>query len=482
MLPISFIRLAFSGRPFDSATMPRPRFRRQAGLRPGESLERRAMFSAGSLDSSFGSGGKVTAAFDIGGSNADWAQAMTVDSSGRTVVVGRARNAGGSDDFAVARFRTDGRLDTKFSGDGKVSVGFDLGGSNNDEAYAVAIDSKGRIVVAGYAQTAGTGDYDFAVIRLLPNGRLDNSFSLDGKMTIPNFDLTARSNDRVSDIAIDKKGGIILVGSVSKPTGQKDKDFGIARLTTAGALDGSFGNAGLQRIDFHPGADDWAAAVTLDSAERIVVAGTAFVGYYGQHDFAVARLLPTGAGDPSFGWEGKRTIGFDLGSADDVAADVAVDKQGRILIAGTADLSRSGDRDMAVVRLLDNGRFDEAFGVEGTAMIAFDYGGTLEDRATGIKIDSKGRIVVSGIVTRDFSGNTDIAVARLTANGALDSAFGNGSGKATVAFDYGGSEPFRYAELSAGLAIDKKGRIIVAGTTKHFAEADWDFVVARFKG
>jgi uncharacterized delta-60 repeat protein len=440
------------------------------------------MFSAGSLDSSFGSGGKSLAAFDLGGGNTDWAQAMTVDKSGRTVVVGRARHADGNDDFAIARFRADGRLDSSFSGDGKVTIRFDLGGANKDEALAVAIDSKGRIVVGGYAQTAGQGDYDFAAARLLPNGRLDKSFDKDGTMTIHGFDPSARSDDRVSDISIDKKDRIILVGQVSKPSGTKDKDFGFARLTTAGRLDTSFGSGGLHRIDFAEGADDWAAAVAIDTGGRIVVAGTVWVGYNGRYDFGVVRLLATGVPDSSFSWQGKRTIHFDLGGDDDITADVALDKQGRILVAGTVDRrSDMDDRDMAVARLMADGRMDDSFGIEGKTVIPFDYGGTLEDRATGLQVDSLGRIVVAGIVTRDFSGNTDLAVARLTANGFLDTAFGSGSGRTTVAFDYGGSAPFRHAELSAGLAIDKKGRIIVAGTTKHFADADWDFVVATFR-
>lgn len=477
---IRFIRGVLNTRPHLARTGGRHSCRRRIGIEAGELLESRAMLSAGSLDPSFANGGKTSAAFDLGGSLPDWAQAMTLDSSGRVVVVGRARHTNGNDDFAIARFRSDGRLDTTFSSDGKVTVGFDLGGGNKDEAYSVAIDSKGRIIVAGYAQTAGRGDYDFAVVRLLPDGRLDTSFDFDGKTTIPNFDLFATSDDRASDVVIDKQGRIILVGQVST---DGKKDFGLARLTTAGALDSSFGIAGMQWVDFRTAGDDWAAAVALDARGRIVVAGT--VSYSsGDHDFAVARLLPTGWLDTSFDFDGKQTILFDLGGKRiDAAADVVIDRQGKIVIAGTVDRSNAGDRDMGVVRLLPDGALDESFDSDGKVLIAFDYGGNLEDRATGVRIDAKGRIVVSGTATRDGTGNTDLAVARLTANGATDFKFGGGTGKATVAFDYGGTAPFRYAELSASkVVVDKKGRIIVAGTAKHSADADWDFVVARFRG
>src|SRR5438874_768526 len=106
-----------------------------------ELLETRWVLAAGSLDTSFGIGGKVTTAF---GSCIDRVDAMTIDGNGRIVVVGRTDN-GSNDDFAVARYNTDGSLDTSFDGDGKVTTAF---GSSQDIASAVAIEGT-KIVVVG---------------------------------------------------------------------------------------------------------------------------------------------------------------------------------------------------------------------------------------------------------------------------------------------------------------------------------------------
>ena len=449
-------------------------------MRSGEPLEARSMLAAGAIDTSFGSNGRSVAAFDVGGVNSDWARAMTVDASGRTVVVGFARDASGNDDFAIARFLPNGRLDTKFNRTGKVQVGFNLGGSNKDEATAVAIDSKGRIVVAGYAQTAVQNEREVAVARLLPSGRLDTSFSSDGKMTITMF---VRGDNRASDIAIDKQGRIILVGQTVGF--DQDKDFAVARLTSSGAMDDSFGVAGTQQIRFSRN-DDWASAVTLDKQGRIVVVGTVSLGSASRdYDFAVARLLPTGWLDPAFGIDGMKTVWFDFGGNDgnvDAAADVKVDKQGRIVIAGTCNVLGSGE-DFAVARLLPGGQLDTSFNFSGKTAVSFDYGGSRHDRASGLQIDSAGRIIVVGTVTRDGNGNTDLAVLRLTPDGRVDNSFGAGTGKATVAFDFGGAAPFRHADIAAGgIGLDSKGRITVAGTAKRGSDADWDFVVARLRG
>src|SRR5688572_19568099 len=129
----------------------------------------------GSLDLSFGNGGKVTTS--IGG-QFDFARAVAIQSDGKIVVAGSA--AFGVDDFALARYNPDGSPDTSFDGDGKVSTPF---GITTDVIYAMAIQPDGKIIAAGSSGAASVGGTDFALARYNTDGSLDTSFDGDGKVT-----------------------------------------------------------------------------------------------------------------------------------------------------------------------------------------------------------------------------------------------------------------------------------------------------------
>src|SRR5439155_1042843 len=132
--------------------------------------------AGGSLDSTFGSGGKVTTPI---GDYDDEAHAVAIDGSGRIVVAGSTFNFDGNADFAVVRYNTDGSLDTSFGSGGKVTTPI---GARDDEAHAVAIDGSGRIVVAG-STFSGSGFFDFAVVGYTASGSLDLTFGSGGKVT-----------------------------------------------------------------------------------------------------------------------------------------------------------------------------------------------------------------------------------------------------------------------------------------------------------
>ena len=110
----------------------------------------------GDLDTSFGSDGKVTTAIGSGG---DYAESVAIQSDGKIVAAGFSYN-GSNNDFALVRYNTDGTLDTSFDSDGKVTTAI---GSSDEQALSVAIQSDGKIVVAGYSNN-GSND-DFALVR-----------------------------------------------------------------------------------------------------------------------------------------------------------------------------------------------------------------------------------------------------------------------------------------------------------------------------
>jgi uncharacterized delta-60 repeat protein len=192
---------------------------------------------------------------DLSWVDTDQALATAVQSDGKIVLVGSAEiTADGDTDFAVTRLNADGTLDLTFGTDGKKTIAFDLGGVNCDVATCVAIQSDGKIVIGGYAQRTISGNFDFALVRLNTDGSLDNSFSTDGKATV-SFDYGGTGDDRASGIAIQPDGRIVIVGD-AKVANDGRSDFAMARLTTSGDLDTTFSVDGLKRVDFN-GGDCW---------------------------------------------------------------------------------------------------------------------------------------------------------------------------------------------------------------------------------
>jgi uncharacterized delta-60 repeat protein len=232
-----------------------------------------------------------------------------VDSHRRAVVAGYTQDNSGDVDFALARFKWNGELDTTFGDGGKVTTDF---GTDGDYARSVTIDSHGRVVVAGYSQSSG-GRADFALARYRSSGELDPSFGDGGKVTA-GFGAGAWAEA----VTIDSYGRIIAAGSA--PGGRAD--FALARYEPDGSLDPSFGHRGRVITDF-PHNGDGAASVAIDSRGGIVAVG-------GAGSIALARYRPNGALDRSFGRGGKVVTSFSM-----VAWSAAIDSRDRILVAAS---------------------------------------------------------------------------------------------------------------------------------------------------
>jgi uncharacterized delta-60 repeat protein len=210
----------------------------------------------GTLDSSFGTGGVVTTDFRGRGGGVF---SLAIDSGNRIVAAGETFYSQ-DDDFALARYDPDGTLDPSFSGNGKVTTNFPDRGA----AYSVAVRPHGRIVAAGY------GDDRFVLVRYRPNGSLDRSFSHNGKVRTA---IGAESG--ASSVGIDSRRRIVAAGS-------SDGDFALARYRRNGSLDRSFSGNGKVRPGFGPGA----SSMGIDSKNRIILQGchsntviARFIGY-----------------------------------------------------------------------------------------------------------------------------------------------------------------------------------------------------------
>jgi uncharacterized delta-60 repeat protein len=383
-----------------------------------------ALAAAGDLDTSFGSGGKVTT--DFAGGN-DTAFAMAIQADGKIVAAGSTNG----DLFALARYRPDGSPDPAFGG-GKVTT--DFGGS--DQVLAVAIQADGKIVATGL--TDASGNNDFALARYTSDGTLDPTFSGDGKLTTD----FRGGNDIAYGVAIQQDGKVVAAGTASG-------EFALARYNPDGSLDSSFGTGGKVTTRFT--GDDAAHAVVIQSNGKIVV-----VGNGDQGGFELARYTQHGRLDPSFGTRGKVTTDFG-GNAPALA--VAIQADGKIVTAG--HIETSVIRDFALARYNPDGSLDPTF--SGDGKLTTDFGGS--DQVLAVAIQADGKIVAAGLT--DASGNNDFALARYTSDGTLDPTF-SGDGKLTT--DFGGND------IAYGVAIQRDGKIVAAGTTGA------DFALARYQG
>ena len=352
----------------------------------------------GSVDTSF-QGGKVLV--PVGGTDA-YAYAMAAQPDGKILVAGTSHDHAG--DFTVLRFTRDGELDTSFGSAGVVTTEV---GPSADVARAIAVDDQGRIVVAGSANGTASG-LDFAVVRYLADGKLDEGFGSKGK-TIVSFGDDA---DTAYSLLLQSDGKIVIGGDSSRGSSQTGLDFALLRLDTDGKPDSSFGEAGLVTSSIAKlSARDsiYALALqTIDGEERIVAAG-------GEGDFMVARFHADGSLDETFGEQGRLTGLF--GSTIGAARALALTPEGEIVVAGHAQ------HDFALAKLRKSGSLDAAFGVDGKVLTPVSKDNW--DEAQGLALESDGKLLVAGWSYEGNSSSGNTALLRYDAEGALDPSFGD---------------------------------------------------------
>ena len=281
-----------------------------------------ARFNAdGSLDQGFGNNGSVETTF---GDHTAAASAIVVQADGKIIVVGVSGAGPYSElnDFALARYNSDGSLDQIFGGTGKFKTHFPGVDNTGSSATSVALQPDGKLVVGGYYKKNDRTSHQFALARYNSNGTLDSGFGQAGKV------MTGMGlGDAYSfGIALQSNGRIVLAGYSSTTL---DHDFSLAGYTANGTLDSTFGNGGFMTTDFSGATDDIAYAMTAQSDGKLVVAGR--TGEYPQNDFAVARYSSDGQLDQTFGVGGKVVSDF---SSIDQAYDIALQANGRIVLAG----------------------------------------------------------------------------------------------------------------------------------------------------
>jgi len=402
----------------------------------------------GSLDNSFGTQGVVLTDFS---DRDDLGRGIALHSDGRVFVVGEVYN--GSDyDFGLAGYTAEGDLDYGCAGTATTGIGSE----SEDKATSIAIDSKGRIIVAGYTDANGT--QDFALVRYLAEGGKDSTFGRYGKRVIVN----TATHGYAQSVAIYTFDKIVVAGH-RDDIYSKRKSYVMYLLNEDGTADTNFGPYGSGAVITQIGNNDYAKDIAIQGNGYIVLAGYSEIGAYDQKVFSLARYLRNGTLDNNFGNAG--TVLTAIGSNGDQGKSVAIQPDSKIVVAGCSKDWLNDN--FAVVRYEYNGIPDKTFGNNGKVTTII---GSESSCAEDVTILSDGKILVTGY---SYEGTRKVfTVVRYNTDGSLDNAF-DGDGKVITAVGSGDAKAF-------GTVVLDDGSIIAAGYAENTCTKD--FALVKYMG
>lgn len=388
----------------------------------------------GDLDPSFdGDGIASTSVRRAGG----YPSAVAIQADGRIVLAGPSGDA-----FVLVRFEPDGTLDPTFGGDGKVVTRLGESGWPVD----VAIVGAGLLV----ATTVGAPESARIVIaRYRPHGGLDSTFGTDGTTTL-HFNEGAYA----SEIALQRDGRILLAGTAVRARDSRrslEERFALARLTSDGRLDPTFGGDGKVTTAVH-GQSSRASSVEVSSR------GILAVGSMASHRagrLVAARYTFRGRLDQSFSGDGVFVRSLSERGTSSGGTSVAFDGHGRSVIAASVFDLDSYAENAALIRLRTGGTLDHSFADDGVLVTGFI------DAASAVEIQADGRIVVAGGICCGGGSEWTYKVARFAPDGLLDPAFGDHG----VAFA-DTSSPYHAGPLQ-DVALQPDGRIVAVGVAGY---------------
>ena len=404
-----------------------------------------------------------------------YASAVLTQSDGKIVAVGAA--GGTSDkDFAVVRYNKDGSLDTTFAGTGIVRTNIAGRIRSTEWVRGAAIQTDGKIVVAGYTSTYGDPAYAVALVRYNQDGSLDSSFGGAGIVTTSD----SIKNYFINGIKIQSDGKIVVAGAADLYTRTTpDRGTLLIRYNTDGTIDRGFGRDGVIIDTSTLGA----SGVALQTDGKILIAGAKeYKGNSTSNVFALARYDSTGNLDTTFAGTGIVTteIGTEIGSSDSATA-LALQADGRILVAGVT-YSGASSNDFALVRYMSNGSLDSSFGVGGKLKTDFSRE---SDLAYALAVQPNGKILLAGSAMSlrsnpmPFPGfysaaNIDFAVVRYNSDGAIDTSFGV-NGKIVTDFGLLGDDAY-------AISLQNDGSIVLSGGSQIYVGPDayTSFATARY--
>jgi uncharacterized delta-60 repeat protein len=315
-----------------------------------------------------------------------------------------------------------------------------------------AVQPDGKVVALAQRDIGSSSSFE--VVRFNSDGTPDPRFAGDGQAEITFADPNFTSRSHPTSIALQPDGKIVVAGDTdAKATATNPHDMAVARLNADGSLDKTFNGTGQKAIDF--GKTDGVNDVAVQADGKIVVAGTALIG--NDEDFAVARLTAGGKLDPEWSGDGQASTHFQV---DERLNAITIAPDGEVVAAGrfNAD-STSRDSDTALARYTTAGQPEATFSGDGKQIINFGKGDSAVDVAS--QPDGKLLLAIADVnVGATATNRVDTVVARLTAAGERDVSFGTG-GSTTV--------PVSTPNIPTGLGLTNSGRVVV-GANAVFAD------------
>lgn len=388
-----------------------------------------SFFAQNIFDKNFGNNG-----IDIPQTNAVnsgfWSLSLQTDT--KIIVTGWAYTDEESpSDISIIRLFENGEMDTSFNSSGTFSVG----NGTWEDAYASAIQSDGKILIAG--RYFNGRSWDFIIIRFNEDGSLDSSFNRKGYFT---KDFYGR-DDRCFSIDIESDGKIVACGFAEN----FNWDFAIIRLNKDGTIDSAFGNNGSKVINIGS-YNDVAFSIKAQKDGKIIVCGWTYI--FSSWDFALVRLNSDGSLDDSFGSTGIITT--DYYHLYNTAHSIDIQSDGKYIAAGYTFKSGFPDSDIMLVRYNNDGSIDKSFGQNGIVLIDHD---SADDFGWVIKTDSYDKLLVGGIAT--VNSAKSLSVIKLNSDGIPDISFGERG-----IFVY---KIFGHDEEVRDLVVQPDGKILLTG-------------------
>ena len=407
-----------------------------------------AAVSTGWLDRTFGGDGKVLT--NVGGD--DTGEAVAVQADGKIVVAGTAH---GGTDIALVRYNTDGSLDSTFGGgDGKVITDV----SGDDAAFAVAIQPDQKILVGGFAD----GTLEAALLRYDTTGTLDPTFGGGDGIALT----TVGQGALFTDLVV-QPDDAILAGGTMTPDGVKG-EYLVVRYDSSGVPDATFGGGdGIQTTIVGTGGG-FAEGIALQADGSIVLAGTQVSS--SNENVELVRYDSSGSLDTTFGAAASGKVTTDVGAGPDEGTDVAIQTDGKIVVAANSNFRKG-----AVLRYDTDGTLDPTFSGDGKVLTKL---GQFGQAYGGLVLQPDDAIVAVGeaVEQTQFSYTDTIVVARYTTTGVLDTTFSR-DGKAFAPFGAGSGNGAPVA--GNDVAVQGDGKIVAVGTAPG-AGGGSDVAAARF--
>jgi len=392
---------------------------------------------SGQIDTTFGqAGGTITPIASSGGG--DVANAVAIQTDGKIVLAGYSENNvnTGKTDFAVVRYNTNGSLDSTFDSDGKATTFTQDTLPADGFGDTNAIANAVAVQSDGKIVAAGSSDGDFALIRYHANGTLDSAFGSNGIV------VTAATSgvDEIRAMALQPSDGKLLVA------GESNGDFVVARYNTNGTPDATFAGNGI--VVTPMAGRNGLYALVLQPDGKVVVAGVS------DGNFALARYSAAGLLDVTFDSDGIADGGPGQANA------IALQADGKIVVGGY--VNTGGQSDFVLLRFGSTGAADFSFGTLGKVVTSFSGS---DAEINGLAIDpASGKIVAAGFT---FTGvDPDLALVGYTAGGILDVTFGD-TGRVVTPIS-------QFDDEAKAIVLQTNGKVVVAGS------ADADFVVVRY--